>query len=151
MALSNGKSHAASEYSRHESAVEFLKDVEEQLEVANVQLEIHREVRSLMARSGELSPFENLLGDNWGGLDRLESNLLTISEVCTSSLAVPINLTLLYFQLYREYADPLNMPRMKLLVFHVAAYNDAPLVRRTWDTIIDDSEPLLISCASKLD
>jgi nuclear pore complex protein Nup155 len=92
LALSNGKSHAASEYSRHESAVEFLKDVEEQLEVANVQLEIHREVRSLMARSGELSSFENQLGDTWGGLDRLESNLLTISEVRTSSLAVTTNL-----------------------------------------------------------
>lgn len=97
LALSNGKSHAASEYSRHESAVEFLKDVEEQLEVANVQLEIHREVRGLMARSGELSPLENLLSATWGGLDRLESNLLTISEVCTSSLAVAINLMLLDF------------------------------------------------------
>lgn len=91
LALSNGKSHAASEYSRHESAVEFLKGVEEQLEVANVQLEIHREVRGLMARSGGLSPLENLLDDTWGGLDRLESNLLTISEVSKSSLSVGIN------------------------------------------------------------
>lgn len=29
---------------------------------------------------------------------------------------------------------------MKLLILHVASYNDAPLVRRTWDAIIDESE-----------
>lgn len=80
LALSNGKSHA-SEYSRQESAGEFLTDVEEQLDVANIQLEIVREVKAFAARSGGLTALDNMLGGAWGGRDRLESTLLTNTEV----------------------------------------------------------------------
>lgn len=120
LAVSNGKSHA-SEYSRQESAGEFLTEVEEQLEVAQIQLEVLREVRALAARSGGLDALEKLLGESWGGPDRLENTLLNNT------------------QLYSEYAEPLNLFRVKLLIFHVASYNDAPLVRKTWDDILDST------------
>lgn len=87
LALANAKSHAASEYSRLESAVEFLKDLEDSRDTANVQLEIHQEVLNLMARAEGLSPTENPLNNNnWGGLEKLENNLLTMTEVGTASL-----------------------------------------------------------------
>ena len=80
LALSNGKSHA-SEYSRQESAGEFLTEVEEQLDVANVQLEILREVEGLVGRSGGIDALDNMVGSPWGGPERLESTLLTNTEV----------------------------------------------------------------------
>ena len=40
LAVSNAKSHPSSEYGQHETAVEFLSDLEDKLEVAQVQLEI---------------------------------------------------------------------------------------------------------------
>jgi nuclear pore complex protein Nup155 len=40
LAVSNAKSHPSSEYGQHETAVEFLTDLEDKLEVAQVQLEI---------------------------------------------------------------------------------------------------------------
>jgi hypothetical protein len=40
LAVSNAKSHPSSEYGQQETAVEFLTDLEDKLEVAQVQLEI---------------------------------------------------------------------------------------------------------------
>jgi nuclear pore complex protein Nup155 len=81
LAVSNARSHAGSEYSRKESAVQFLTNVEEHLEVAQVQVEALTEVQALISRSGGLAAFDALVGESWGGLDRLENSLLTISEV----------------------------------------------------------------------
>jgi nuclear pore complex protein Nup155 len=84
LAVSNARSHAGSEYSRHESAVQFLTDVEERLDVANVQQEILLEVQGLIHRLGGIAALETTIGNLWGGLERLENTLLTISEVCIS-------------------------------------------------------------------
>lgn len=51
------------------------------------------------------------------------------------------------FQLYKHYADPLNMLRMKLLIIHVAGYNDPALVKELWDSIIDEGEPTSKLCS----
>lgn len=84
LAVSNGKSHAGTEYARHESAVEFLTDVEERLEVAEVQMELLKELEGLIARAGGIDAFEAIAGDAFNGLHLLQTKLLTISEVSIS-------------------------------------------------------------------
>lgn len=86
LAVANARSHAGTEYARHESAVQFLTDVEERLEVASVQVEVLNEIEGLITRSGGLAAFESMVGSAWGGLEPLQGSLLTISEVNHSSL-----------------------------------------------------------------
>ena len=81
LAVANARSHAGTEYARHESAVQFLTDVEERLEVASVQVEVLNEIENLITRSGGLVAFEAMVGSAWGGLEPLQGSLLTISEV----------------------------------------------------------------------
>lgn len=46
LALGNAKSHQASEFeTSHQAPVEFLTDLDEKLEVANVQLEIYEQMK----------------------------------------------------------------------------------------------------------
>ncbi|CCA71270.1 related to NUP170-nuclear pore protein [Serendipita indica DSM 11827] len=117
LAVSNARSHAGSELSRHESGVEFLTIAEEHLEVAAVQVEILAEVQKLAILKGGAAA----LGDAWGGMELLEGTLLTIS------------------QLYELYANPLNLLDMKLLIFHVSGFHDDALIRSTWDEIFTDA------------
>jgi hypothetical protein len=93
LAVANARSHAGTEYARHESAVQFLTDVEERLEVASVQVEVLNEIEGLIIRSGGVAAFESMVGSAWGGLEPLQGSLLTISEVKRSSFVDRILLT----------------------------------------------------------
>jgi Non-repetitive/WGA-negative nucleoporin C-terminal len=54
LAVGNAKSHQVPEYDHMDQApVEFLNDLEEQLEVANVQLEVYDAMQSLSGLSQE--------------------------------------------------------------------------------------------------
>jgi nuclear pore complex protein Nup155 len=68
LAVGNAKSQFPS---TRGDAVQFLTDVEEKLEVAQVQIEIYRAIEDL-----DLSPAEKR---QW--LDKVEDRLFTISEV----------------------------------------------------------------------
>lgn len=74
-------SHAGTEYARQESAVQFLTDVQERLEVAHVQVELLDALEDLITQSGGLAAFDATFSGAWGGLEPLQSSLLTISEV----------------------------------------------------------------------
>lgn len=70
--MNNAKSHSASETANQETAVEFLTDLEERLEVAQVQREVYH---SLVAK------LKNPQGDDVSRLKRIESELLNITQV----------------------------------------------------------------------
>ena len=72
LAVNNAKSHPSSEFGRHETAVEFLTDLEEKLEVAQVQREI---CHKLAAKLG------NPQGEDAMRLRHLENKLLNITQV----------------------------------------------------------------------
>lgn len=60
--------------------------MEEKLEVAKVQRELLDEVSDLMVRLGEAGiDLNNQSG--WGGHDRLQDGLLSVSEVCKLTYA----------------------------------------------------------------
>ncbi|QRV86756.1 non-repetitive/WGA-negative nucleoporin carboxy-terminal protein [Ceratobasidium sp. AG-Ba] len=109
LAVSNAKSHPGSEYGQQEASVEFLTDLEDKLEVAQVQLEISN---LLLGRYAiETNP-------EWRRrYETLISQLLDISI------------------LYREFADPENLHAIKLLILKVADRRDPPLVRSIWEAI----------------
>ena len=51
-------------------------------------------------------------------------------------------LTLISSQLYQEFAEPLNLPIMKLLIFHVSEHRDESMVRPIWNNIFEEGEHL---------
>lgn len=69
LASNNAKSHSGLEQRQHENAVEFLTDIDEKLEVAQVQREL------LHALHGKFQ------GENLESLQHLESELLNITQV----------------------------------------------------------------------
>ncbi|EJD55558.1 nucleoporin-domain-containing protein [Auricularia subglabra TFB-10046 SS5] len=109
-AVNYAKSHPSSELGRQEAAVEFLADLEEKLEVAQVQLEIYNE---LQPRFGE--------GPNRDGtaVHQLNRRVLNISE------------------LFQDYADPYGLLEIKLLILHVSDHHDAAMVSVIWEELFD--------------
>ncbi|CAE6471332.1 unnamed protein product [Rhizoctonia solani] len=110
LAVSNAKSHPSSEYGQHETAVEFLSDLEDKLEVAQVQLE----VANLLSRKYAIET-----DPEWRRrYEVLTSRLLDIST------------------LYREFAEPEDLNAMKLLILKVADRRDPQLVSSIWEAIL---------------
>jgi nuclear pore complex protein Nup155 len=73
LAVGNAKSHPISVGGRHETAITFLTDLEEKLEVAQVQLEVYN----------TLIPHLNDPGEAGEKVKLLSKTLLTMSEVGT--------------------------------------------------------------------
>lgn len=71
LSVGNAKSHPVSAGGRHETAIAFLTDLEEKLEVAQVQLEMH----------AALYPRINEPGEVGAKIQLLSKTLLTITEV----------------------------------------------------------------------
>ncbi|TDL28525.1 nucleoporin [Rickenella mellea] len=111
LAVSNAKSHPVSVDGKYETAVAFLTELEEQLEVAQVQLEIY----------STLLPRINEPGEVGEKIKILQRGLFTISE------------------LYQLYAEPFNLPAMKLLILHVSEHRDDAVVRPIWNTLFEDA------------
>ncbi|KDQ63476.1 hypothetical protein JAAARDRAFT_695291 [Jaapia argillacea MUCL 33604] len=111
LAVGNAKSHPVSMGGRHETAIAFLTDLEEKLEVAQVQLELYN----------TLVPHLNDPDEIGEGVRLLSKNLFTMTE------------------LYQLYAEPLDLPVMKLLILHVSEYRDENIVRPIWNKIFEDA------------
>ncbi|KAK7059035.1 hypothetical protein VNI00_001659 [Paramarasmius palmivorus] len=109
LAVGNAKSHPISANGRIESAIAFLTDLEEKLEVAQVQLEI----------CSTLSPHINDGPEVGEHIRRLSKQLFTMSE------------------LYLEYAVPFDFPNLKLLCLHVSEHRDETMLRQIWNQIFD--------------
>jgi len=111
LAVGNAKSHPISMGGRHETAIAFLTDLEEKLDVAQVQLEIYNTLLPHINDAAEVGQRINLLS----------KRLLTMSE------------------LYQEYATPFDLPTMKLLCLHVSEHRDENIVRPIWNRIFEDA------------
>ena len=77
LAVGNAKSHPVSVGGQHEAAIAFLTDLEEKLEVAQVQLELHHTLLPKASDPGEDGAKVQLLG----------KRLFNITEVRQSTLS----------------------------------------------------------------
>ncbi|KAJ3475958.1 hypothetical protein NLI96_g11485 [Meripilus lineatus] len=111
LAVGNAKSHPVSAGDQYESAISFLTDMEEKLEVAQVQLELYNLLFPRINEPGE-----------WGAKIKLLSKGL-------------YNIT----DLFREFAEPLDLPMVKLLIFHVSEHRDEGMVRPIWNKIFEEA------------
>ncbi|KAJ8580471.1 nucleoporin-domain-containing protein, partial [Rhizopogon salebrosus TDB-379] len=111
LAVANAKSHPVTIGGKHETAISFLTDLEEKLDVAQVQLEVYH----------ALLPHLNDPGEAGQKIRHLNKTLLTMSE------------------LYQVYAEQFDLPVMKLLILHVSEHHDEHVVRPIWDRIFDDA------------
>jgi nuclear pore complex protein Nup155 len=71
LAIANAKSHPVTIGGRHETAISFLTDLEEKLDVAQVQLEVHHALLLHLNDPGEAGQ----------KIKHLNKTLLTMSEV----------------------------------------------------------------------
>ncbi|GAA5918079.1 hypothetical protein JCM8208_001213, partial [Rhodotorula glutinis] len=111
LAVGNAKSQQSSSSSRGD-AVQFLTDVEEKLEVAQVQIEIFRAIEEGSLPSDEKQAW----------LEKVEERLFTITE------------------LYADFAEPLELLEIILLIFHVSDHRDPFLVTATWEAILSRAQ-----------
>ncbi|KAJ6519744.1 nucleoporin [Mycena sanguinolenta] len=110
LAVGNAKAHPISIGGKHETAIAFLTDLEEKLEVAQVQLEIFN----------TLVPHINDAPAVGERITVLSTRLFTMSE------------------LYQDYAQPFDLPTIKLLCLHVSEHRDDSIVRPIWNRIFQD-------------
>ncbi|EIN14134.1 nucleoporin [Punctularia strigosozonata HHB-11173 SS5] len=111
LAVGNAKSHPISAGGRHETAIAFLTDLEEKLEVAQVQLEIYNVLSPHIHEGGEVTE----------RITALSKKLFNISD------------------LYQEYAEPFDLPTAKLLILHVSGHRDTNLTQTIWNQIFEEA------------
>jgi nuclear pore complex protein Nup155 len=114
LAVGNAKSHPVSAGGKHESAIAFLTDLEEKLEVSQVQLEIFNTLSPRLQQQ----PSDPDLAEK---VELLERGLFNITE------------------LYQVYADPYDLLTIKLLVLHVSQHQDEALVEDIWNRVIQET------------
>ncbi|KAG5647653.1 hypothetical protein DXG03_009006 [Asterophora parasitica] len=109
LAVANAKSHPISANGRHETAIAFLTDLEEKLDVAQVQLEVYN----------FLAPHVDDAPEVGERIRELSKQLFTMTD------------------LYQRYAVPFDLVDMKLLCLHVSEHRDESVVRPLWNQIFD--------------
>lgn len=129
LALGNAKSHQASEFDEgHQAPVEFLTDLDEKLEVANVQLDIYEQMKGLRHLSEAGMKDVEALGSTLLDVTAVRALIhLFVAELCSSQL-----------QLYHRYADPYDLNDMKLLILKVSDHRDPQVVSATWRAIFEN-------------
>ncbi|KIL70918.1 hypothetical protein M378DRAFT_95691 [Amanita muscaria Koide BX008] len=110
LAVANAKSHPVSVDGRHETAIDFLTDLEEKLDVAQVQLEIYNTLYSHVNDAPEV-------GER---IQMLNKRLFTMTE------------------LFQLYAVAFGLPEMQLLCLHVSEHRDDAIVRPIWNQIFEE-------------
>jgi len=110
LAVGNAKSHPVSVGGRHETAIAFLNELEEKLEVAQVQFEVYN----------TLLPHINDPGEVGAKIRLLSRGLMNITE------------------LYQEYAVPFDLLNTQLLILHVSEHRDENVVRPIWNRIFEE-------------
>ncbi|KAI0257476.1 nucleoporin [Lactifluus subvellereus] len=114
LAVGNAKSHPVSAGGKHESAIAFLTDLEEKLDVSQVQLEIFHTLSPRV----QSQPSDSDLREK---VELLERGLFSVTE------------------LYQVYADPYDLLTIKLLALHVSQHQDEALVKDIWDHIFHEA------------
>nr|GAT44113.1 nucleoporin [Mycena chlorophos] len=122
LAVANAKAHPISVGGKHETAITFLTDLEEKLEVAQVQVEAYN----------LLVPHVNDGDVVSERIKALTTRLYTISEI------------------YQQYAEPFDLAQLKLVCLHVSEHRDDNIVRPIWNEIFREAleagqDPLTIA------
>lgn len=110
LALSNAKSQRHPASASDIGDVEFMTNLEEKIEVAQVQVEIYRAVKEHTEATPEAK--QNML-------QMLEQRLYNVSE------------------LFKEFAEPLALLEIQLLIFHIADFYDPNLIAQTWEVLVE--------------
>ncbi|KZT30631.1 nucleoporin [Neolentinus lepideus HHB14362 ss-1] len=111
LAVGNAKAHPVSAGRRQETAIAFLAELEDKLEVAQVQLEIYNTLLPHMNDAEEVGQRIRLLSER----------LFDVTE------------------LFQLYAEPFDLREMQLLVLHVANHREDSIVRPIWNRIFDEA------------
>ncbi|KAL5535480.1 hypothetical protein ACEPAF_3574 [Sanghuangporus sanghuang] len=109
LAVSTAKSHPVSFNEKHETAITFLSELEDQLEVAQVQMDL---LIQLLPRINDPDVSEQIR--------LLQKRLFNVTE------------------LYQLYAEPFDLPSIKLLILHVSEHHDEGVVRQIWNAMFDE-------------
>ena len=126
--MANAKSHPISVGGRHETAIAFLTDLEEKLDVAQVQLEIYN---TLLPHVDDAV----VVGER---IKLLSKRLFTMTDVSNCSNAERLSL-IFSLQLYQQFAVPFDLPAIKLLCLHVSEHRDEAVARPIWNQIFEES------------
>ncbi|KAF5355937.1 hypothetical protein D9756_004133 [Leucocoprinus leucothites] len=110
LAVANAKSHPVSAGGRHETAIQFLTDLEEKLDVAQVQLEIYNTLLPHVSDAPEVEQKVRVLS----------KQLMTMTE------------------LYQGFAVAFQLPALQLLCLHVSEHRDESVTRPIWNQIFDE-------------
>ncbi|KAF9568469.1 nucleoporin [Agrocybe pediades] len=110
LAVANAKSHPISAGGRHETAIAFLTDLEERLDVAQVQLEVYN---TLLPHVDD----DPTVGER---INLLSKQLFTLND------------------LYQKFAVPFDLPAIKLLCLHVSGHSDDTVSRAIWSQIYSE-------------
>ncbi|KAF7306859.1 Nucleoporin [Mycena indigotica] len=110
LAVANAKAHPISMGGQHETAIAFLTDLEEKLEVAQVQVEAYNTLAPHITDS-------DVVGER---IKVLKTRLFTISEI------------------YQQYAEPFDLLQLKLVCLHVSEHRDDNIVRPIWNKIFQE-------------
>ncbi|KAK7694765.1 hypothetical protein QCA50_001953 [Cerrena zonata] len=111
LAVSNAKSQPVAVGGRHETALAFLSELEEKLDVLQVQRELFNTIKHRAQEAGEVGTKVKLLS----------KGLLTVTEM------------------WQFYADPLDLPFTKLSLLNVSETRDDNLVRPIWNRIFEEA------------
>ncbi|TFK57029.1 nucleoporin [Heliocybe sulcata] len=111
LAVGNAKAYPVSAGRRQETAIAFLAELEDKLEVAQAQLEIYNNLLPHMNDADEVGERVRLLSER----------LFDVTE------------------LFQLYAEPFDLWEMQLLILHVANHRDDTIVRPIWNQIFEEA------------
>lgn len=111
--LTKASGNAKSTFQHSQDLINFINDIDEKLEVATIQIEVYKAVQE----SSEIEDEHKV-----ELMAILNDNLLDVT------------------QLYRDFAEPLQMHEVKLLIYHVSDHRDLELVRQAWQSLIVEGE-----------
>ncbi|KIY50546.1 nucleoporin-domain-containing protein [Fistulina hepatica ATCC 64428] len=110
LAVGNAKSHPVSDFGRQETAIAFLTDLEDKLDVAQVQIEIYNILTPIIHEYNAPEPL--------AVFETLSVRLMSVSE------------------LYNRVAVPFGFPNIQLMCLNCASDRDDHLVEAIWSRII---------------
>lgn len=111
--LTKASGNAKSTFQHSQELIDFTNDIDEKLEVSSIQIEVYKSVQESL----EIDEEQKL-----ALLAILNENLLDIT------------------QLYRDFAEPLQMHEVKLLIYHVSDHRELALVRQAWEALVAEGE-----------
>ncbi|UZJ54344.1 hypothetical protein CBS101457_003664 [Exobasidium rhododendri] len=110
--LTKASGNAQSTFQHSHEIVNFINEIVEELEVSSIQIEVYKSVQESVELEEEAKA--SLLAI-------LNENLLNVTE------------------LYRDFAEPLQLHEVKLLIYHTSDHREPAMVRQSWESLIAEA------------